>query len=35
MHAGCDPTASVEDAVHLAKGLMRRVQGAMPQLMES
>ena len=34
-HAGCLPRASVEDAVHLAKGLLRRVQGAMLQQMES
>lgn len=34
MLAGGLPMASVEDAVHLAKGLLRRVQGAMPQQME-
>ena len=32
--AGPVPTASVEDVVHLAKGLMRRVQNYAPQLME-
>ncbi len=35
LHAGCLSMTNVEDAVHLAKGLLRRVHNGIPQLTES